>query len=299
MPFAFTERSACSACGTSATVADWPHRGVHARTSRFDLYACGRRHDGVARSPALAQAPPDPSSRRADLLGDARESLTDRIRPAGALDDRAGAVLVRQPVRAGETVRRMEGIHLAGGDFPAGAGSKSASDSHVDRSCRYRPRAPESRRLTARAAYGTRGYSRLSGGVNRATSAERRSNRRVRPVLRVRAGRLLRARHRQQREDAPTTCSTSRKRRRRSVEPFKLTSAWPPATSLRGSDTDRTAGFLRPRTGSTGVDPGPWHTDRFLKAEPSGVRLARPAVAPPRRRPVRGQRCEFDDRDLG
>ena len=60
-----------------------------------------------------------------------------------------------------------KGIHLAGGDFPAGAGlkfgigyDKALTSADPD------PLLPNRVDLTARGAYSTRGYARLSAGVN-------------------------------------------------------------------------------------------------------------------------------------
>ena len=93
------------------------------------------------------------------------------------------------------------GIHLAGGDFPAGAGlkfgigyDKALTSADPD------PLLPNRVDLTARGAYSTRGYARLSAGVNaRNLGGSRDRRRRVRSVLRVPAGGLLRPWHGQPR----------------------------------------------------------------------------------------------------
>ena len=147
-------------------------------------------------SPLLAQAPPDPSSSRADLLGDARESLTGQAVPPGRSTVERGLYWYDNQYVLAKLFGGWKGIHLAGGDFPAGAGFKvGVGFDHAIGSADIDPRLPNRVALTARAAYGTRGYTRLSAGVNA-------SNLGGAPVdigafgqyLRVRAGRLLRPR---------------------------------------------------------------------------------------------------------
>jgi hypothetical protein len=60
-----------------------------------------------------------------------------------------------------------KGFHLAGGDFPAGAGVKFGVG--FDRAlgkADANPTLPNRVDVTARAAYSTRGYARLSAGVD-------------------------------------------------------------------------------------------------------------------------------------
>ena len=60
-----------------------------------------------------------------------------------------------------------KGFHLAGGDFPAGAGFKfGVGFDRAIGSSDPDPRLPNRIDVTARAAYSTRGYTRLSAGLN-------------------------------------------------------------------------------------------------------------------------------------
>lgn len=59
-----------------------------------------------------------------------------------------------------------KGFHLAGGDFPAGAGFKfGVGYDRAIGSSDPDPRLPNRVDVTARAAYSTRGYVRLSAGA--------------------------------------------------------------------------------------------------------------------------------------
>ena len=98
-----------------------------ARTSHFDLHACGRGHARVVASPVLAQAPPDPSSSRADLLGDARDSLTGQSVPPGRSTVERGLYWYDNQYVLAKLFGGWKGIHLAGGDFPPAPASRSAS----------------------------------------------------------------------------------------------------------------------------------------------------------------------------
>ena len=291
------ERSACSACGTSATVADWPHRGVHARTSRFDLHACGRRHDCVARIAGTGSGAARSLVGRADLLGDARESLTGQSVPPGRSTIERGLcwydnqhVLAklfggwkrhppggrRLPRRSRLQVRRRvrSAAHRSADPDP---GSRTASISR---------RAPR---------YSTRGYARFSARLNARNLGGA-------PVdigafgqyyeypqedffgLGMRQPRVrthqLPARRR-------------RKRRRRSLEALR---SWSSAAARR---------YLSPRVGRGTDSRFPSIEDLFTAATTPGlgtqhrlheggavgrVRLARQPVAPSRRRPLRSQR---------
>lgn len=118
-------------------------------------------------SPVLAQAPPDPSSSRAGLLGDARESLTGQSVPPGRSTIERGLYWYDNQYVLAKLFGGWKGIHLAGGDFPAGAGfNVGVGFDHAIGSADNDPRLPNRVALTARAAYGTRGYARLSAGVN-------------------------------------------------------------------------------------------------------------------------------------
>ena len=59
-------------------------------------------------SPVLAQTPEEPST-RAGLMQTGSRNVGPRVRDATAVGHRTGSVLVRQPVRVGEAVWRMEG----------------------------------------------------------------------------------------------------------------------------------------------------------------------------------------------
>ena len=117
-------------------------------------------------SPVLAQAPEAPST-RVGLMEKARETLaTESVKPQRSLIERGLSWYDNQYLFA-KLFGGWKGIHLAGGDFPAGAGlkvgigyDKALTSPDPD------PLLPNRVDLTARGAYSTRGYARLSAGVN-------------------------------------------------------------------------------------------------------------------------------------
>jgi Omp85 superfamily domain len=120
----------------------------------------------VGASSALAQTPEEPST-RASLMQTAREALAgESARPRRSAIERGLYWYDNQYVLA-KLFGGWKGIHLAGGDFPAGAGlkfgigyDKALTSSDPD------PLIPNRLDLTARGAYSTMGYARVSAGVN-------------------------------------------------------------------------------------------------------------------------------------
>jgi hypothetical protein len=114
-----------------------------------------------------AQTQAQEPSTRAGVLEAARVERTgDVTPPARSSTERALYWYDNQYVLA-KLFGGWKGIHLAGGDFPAGAGmkfgvgfDKALTSSDPD------PNLPNRVDLTARAAYSTRGYARVSTGVN-------------------------------------------------------------------------------------------------------------------------------------
>ena len=229
------ERSACSACGTSATVADWPHRGaMHERHASIFTPAVAAMMVWLA-SPALAQAPPDPSSRRADLLGDARESLTDQSVPPGRSTIERGLYWYDNQHVLAKLFGGWKGIHLAGGDFPAGAGFKvGIGYDHVDRIGRYRPRGSRTASRSRRAP--PTAHADMPASVPesmRATSAARLSiSARSASITSTRRKTSSASGSTASSQDAPTTCST------------RSRAAAPSTGGLRSSDFGAAAGYL-------------------------------------------------------
>ena len=117
-------------------------------------------------SSVLAQTPEEPST-RASLMQTAREALArESARPRRSAIERGLYWYDNQYVLA-KLFGGWKGIHLAGGDFPAGAGlkfgigyDKALTSSDPD------PLIPNRLDLTARGAYSTMGYARVSAGVN-------------------------------------------------------------------------------------------------------------------------------------
>jgi Omp85 superfamily domain len=117
-------------------------------------------------SPVLAQTPED-SSTRASLMEQARETLASQsVAPQRSAIER-GLYWYDNQYVLGKTFVGWKGFHLAGGDFPAGAGLKFGLGydrplTSADRDSRIANFVD----VTARGAYSTRGYARLSAGVN-------------------------------------------------------------------------------------------------------------------------------------
>jgi hypothetical protein len=119
-------------------------------------------------SPAWAQTTqPEQPSTRAALLYAAREARVSQItHPERSSTERGLYWYDNQYVMA-KLFGGWKGIHLAGGDFPAGAGLKVGVG--FDRSLTSTdpdPDVPNHLDITARAAYSTRGYTRLSAGLD-------------------------------------------------------------------------------------------------------------------------------------
>jgi outer membrane protein assembly factor BamA len=117
-------------------------------------------------SPVLAQAPEEPST-RAGVIEKARDTLaTESVTPQRSVIQRGLSWYDNQYLFA-KLLGGWKGIHLAGGDFPAGAGLKLGIG--YDKALTFTDSDPlTSNRvdLTARGAYSARGYARLSAGVN-------------------------------------------------------------------------------------------------------------------------------------
>lgn len=117
--------------------------------------------------PALAQSASDEPQTRQDLLGSARNVLTTQSTPpTRSAPDRFLSWYDNQYVLT-KLLSGWHGIHLAGGDFPAGAGlkfgvgyDKGLTGSDPDGAL------PNRLDVTARGAYSTRGYVRAGGGLN-------------------------------------------------------------------------------------------------------------------------------------
>ena len=117
-------------------------------------------------SPVLAQTPEEPST-RTGLMEKARETLaTQSVTPQRSVIERGLSWYDNQYLFA-KLLGGWKGIHLAGGDFPAGAGLKfGVGYDKALTSADPDPLIPNRVDLTARGAYNTRGYARLSAGVD-------------------------------------------------------------------------------------------------------------------------------------
>ena len=117
-------------------------------------------------SSALAQTTEEPST-RAGLMQTARETMArEPVKPRRSAIEKGLHWYDNQYLLALPS-RGWNGIHLAGGGFPAGAGlkfgigyDKALGSSDPD------PLTANRLDLTTRAAYSTRGYARVGGGVN-------------------------------------------------------------------------------------------------------------------------------------
>jgi hypothetical protein len=116
--------------------------------------------------PVCAQVPSEEPSTRASVLDEARQGLTSQSVPPARSSVERGLYWYDNQYLLAKLSAGWKGFHMAGGDFPAGAGlnfgvgyDRSLTGADADR------RLPNRIDLTARAAYSTRGYTRLSTGV--------------------------------------------------------------------------------------------------------------------------------------
>jgi hypothetical protein len=117
---------------------------------------------GLASS-ATGQEPPN----RAAVLDAAREERVAQSSPPERSSTERGLYWYDNQYVLAKLFGGWKGIHLAGGDFPAGAGmkfgvgfDKALTSDDAD------PNLPNRADITARAAYSTRGYMRVSAGLN-------------------------------------------------------------------------------------------------------------------------------------
>ena len=117
-------------------------------------------------SPAMAQEP-QPASTRASILDNARQALTSQSAPPTRSKVDKRLYWYDNQYLLTKVLSGWKGVHLAGGDFPAGAGTKFGVG--YDRALTSPdpdPSLPNRLDVTARAAYSTMGYARLSAGLN-------------------------------------------------------------------------------------------------------------------------------------
>jgi Omp85 superfamily domain len=114
-------------------------------------------------SPVLAQAPDEPAT-RAGLMEQLRDALASQPVPPRRSAVERGLLWYDNQFVLGKTFGGWKGFHLAGGDFPAGAGMKFGLG-YDKRLAAADPRAANRIDVTARGAYSTNGYTRLRGGV--------------------------------------------------------------------------------------------------------------------------------------
>ena len=120
----------------------------------------------VVASPALAQ-PPEESSTRAGLIEQAREALASESEPPHRSSVERFLHWYDNQYLLEKQKRGWKGFHLAGTEFPAGAGIKFGLG--YDRALTSGgadPRDPNRVDVTARGGYSTKGYTRGSVGVN-------------------------------------------------------------------------------------------------------------------------------------
>jgi hypothetical protein len=119
-------------------------------------------------SHAFAQtAQPEQPSTRAAVLHAARDARALQITPPKRSPTERRLYWYDNQYVLPKLFGGWKGIHLAGGDFPAGAGFKfGVGYDHALHSSDPDPSAPNKADITARAAYSTRGYARLSAGLN-------------------------------------------------------------------------------------------------------------------------------------
>jgi Omp85 superfamily domain len=123
-------------------------------------------------SPVLAQTP-DGATTRTSLMEQVRDALASQSAPPRRSTVERGLYWYDNQYVLAKVFGGWKGFHLAGGDFPAGAGLKLGVgyDKALTR--------PDGRvagpvELTARGAYSTNGYARLSGGVTARNLADSR-----------------------------------------------------------------------------------------------------------------------------
>jgi hypothetical protein len=119
-------------------------------------------------SPTLAQTPEsDPAATRASVLDAAREALEAESTPPKRSSTERGLYWYDNQYVLAKLSAGWKGFHLASGNFPAGAGFVVGVG--FDQALASRdddPELPNRVDVTARAAYSTRGYTRLSGGLD-------------------------------------------------------------------------------------------------------------------------------------
>ena len=147
-------------------------------------------------SPLMAQAPSEQPSTRASVLDQARGALTSQsVAPERSTIERGLHWYDNQNV-LNKILGGWKGIRLGGGDFPAGAGMKFgvAFDKPLTKADPD-PTTPNKVAFVARGAYSTRGYARVSAGIDTLNLGGRAIDVNVfGQYLRVSPGRLLRRR---------------------------------------------------------------------------------------------------------
>ena len=120
----------------------------------------------VMAASAAAQTPTEPPVTRASVLEGARQELTPQSKPPERSRLEKWLYWYDNQYVLAKLLAGWKGIHIAGGDFPAGAGIKFGVG--FDKGLRSNdsdPTLPNRLDVTARAAYSTRGYARLGAGI--------------------------------------------------------------------------------------------------------------------------------------
>jgi hypothetical protein len=118
-------------------------------------------------SPVPAQTTSEPSPTRSSVLDAARDELTSQSTPPTRSKIEQGLYWYDNQYVLAKVSGGWKGIHIGGGDFPAGAGMKfgAAYDKGLTTSDPD-PGVANRIDLALRGAYSTRGYTRVSGAVN-------------------------------------------------------------------------------------------------------------------------------------
>lgn len=124
-------------------------------------------------APVMAQEPSEPST-RASVLDQAREALASEAAPPRRSLIERGLYWYDNQFALTKFLAGWKGLRIGGGDFPGGAGmkfgvafDKSLAAADPD------PSVPNRMTFAGRAAYSTRGYSRVSAGIDASNVAGR------------------------------------------------------------------------------------------------------------------------------
>ena len=117
-------------------------------------------------APLMAQAPSEPST-RASVLDQAREALADQAAPPRRSMIERGLYWYDNQYALTKFLAGWKGFRIGGGDFPGGAGMKfGVAFDKTLAAADPDPSLPNRVTFAGRGAYSTRGYARVSAGID-------------------------------------------------------------------------------------------------------------------------------------